>query len=130
MKNEDQVQCVFDFSRDFVLAVRLRKHHVQEIRAVAQARIGVDHRQPHRAPVGERGNGADLADQARGDLLEMFRVVHHKVFLVDACQVIQGRRQYCHRRRIGRDMLEQVLYVLVQQLARGQLPAERVEFVG
>ena len=124
VEDEDQVQRVLDLRRDDVLLVGQREHHVQEVGAVAEVRVGIDERQPLRAAVGEGGDGADLADQPGGRLLQRLLVLDGEELLVETGQVAQRGRKDGHRRGVGRDVLELVLHALVQQLVVGQQAAE------
>ena len=129
VQDEQQVQRVLHFPRHDVLAVRDREHHVQEIGAVAQVRVGIVERQPERAAVGERGDRADLADQPGGDLFQRAFVLQGEKLLVVAGQVAQRGREDGHRRGVGRNVIELVLHALVQQFVGGQQLAEAIEFL-
>ena len=124
VEDEDQVQGVLHFAGDHVLLVRQREHHVQEVDAVAEVRVGIVERQALRTAVGEGGDGADLADQPRGRLFQRFFVLQGQQFLMIAGQVAQRGREDGHGRGVGRDVLELVLHPLVQQLVGGQQVAE------
>ena len=78
VQDEDQVQGVLDLGVDLILLVGHREHHVQEIRAVAQRRVGIDERQAPGAAVGVGGDGADLADDSSRGILERGWIVQVK----------------------------------------------------
>ena len=129
VKDEDQVQGVLDLRRHNVLLIGDGEHHVEEVRAIPQVRVGVNKRQPLRAAVRKRRDRADLADQSRGSLLQRRVAVQGDQFLMETGQIAQRRGKDGHRRGVRLNVLILVLLAFVQQLIPRQPRAEAVQLL-
>ena len=101
--------------------MRLREHHVQEVAAVAQLRVGILYRVAQRHLVAEGRDGADLAHEDRRGRQELvfaeFRL--QQLGMVAAAGVDHGR-EHRHGMAVRRETLEVVLHSLVQEFLLGQ----------
>ncbi len=124
VEDEHQIQGVLDLPGDDVLLVGEGEHHMEEVRAVAQMRIGVDEGQAPRPPIGERRDGADLADEPGRRFDEGFRILQGHELRVEAGQVAQGGRKDGHGRCIDGNMLVLMLEPFVQEFVFCQAGAK------
>ncbi len=64
VQDEQNVEGVLEVRVRLVFELGGLPHHVQEVARVRQVVVRVDIGQPDRVPVGERGQGCDLCDEA------------------------------------------------------------------
>jgi hypothetical protein len=112
---EDQIERLDHFRLQLVILVRQREHHVQEVRRVFVFGLRIIDGQPARLAIGERGDRADLGNQARHLKREMSFAVRFQQFGVETPGGVDHRGQDGHGMRRGRKALEMVLHVFVKQ---------------
>ncbi len=128
VEDEQLVEYRHHLGQDDVRPHRRVEHHVEEVAAVGQVVARVDERLADGFLVGKGGDGTDLGDEPAGGHVDVFqRIVAH--LRVEVVQAVDHHRQDGHGRGVGRELVEEMDHVLVDEGMLFEQGAETLQFL-
>ena len=114
MKNEKNIECVFENRIEVVLQLGHLVHHAQEIARIAQIKIWVNVRQAETVTVTICRNGGHFSEKSIGLELTGFDIIDITGIGIECRQRADRTDEHAHRMRVMMKSLHQFLRAFMQ----------------